>query len=760
MNSDLDKKPFTPISWPVGTRVTMTNVPWDSQYRDIVAWDDADQLEGWFQGKMQTDFFTYTSDKYSYLPYGRPVRVKVPYSTAYKYNYLYVENPEQPVDYEGEQYAGQYPGGRKLYYFILSVDYVNPQTSYLTLQFDVITSRQFQFSIESMFVTSGHVACSNRNVIGGAEENDPANLTGEMVRRYLTVPEGLDCGRDYVMANHEWYPLTDAETGKLGAIIVVSSVNLAADPGDVNNPRMNVADGQYADGIPGGCNVYAIEQNDFKAWMKEMQDKSWAAQGIVSISTFPKRLLSQGADVKLFGSGTTMYFLGETDTLENGMNKYATTGNVFNQLSNGIPALYQHYLKFYSFPYSFIEITAWNGNSVLLKPEGVRGNAIDLFVIGCAVAPFARVGVFPRNYGTAAEGNDPVPDNDFSWVGFDEKQHVGTIPAGDFLDTVLWLGDFPQFSIVNNSYLTYMASTAHTRAYQYQSAGWALDKSNAAAKLANMQANMRIDTAQANYNATLQGLQANTANRMLSSPILSEDTRFSSDSPANAAVRAVGNTPLSPLLRVSAGAALDAGFTVIAGARSNLPGWGTPTEAIGNLTGFNQFQNQQNLARYTADSNLAYANYANQGDYRNAIAGINAAVQDAQLQPPSVAGQMGGQGFNWKNGLVGFAVNYKTIGGAAARIVGAFWARYGYNVNEFMAAPSSHPWTLRDLRVMSKFSYWQVQQVYLGTSSYATEEERDAIRGILEKGVTVWADPDKIGDIDPSDNAPTFTISY
>ena len=31
---------LTPNTWPVGTEVTLMQVPWDANYRDIVIWDD------------------------------------------------------------------------------------------------------------------------------------------------------------------------------------------------------------------------------------------------------------------------------------------------------------------------------------------------------------------------------------------------------------------------------------------------------------------------------------------------------------------------------------------------------------------------------------------------------------------------------------------------------------------------------------------------------------------------------------------------
>lgn len=703
---------LTPNTWPVGTEVTLMQVPWDANYRDIVIWDDVRQRNAYLDAQAISGT-GWRSNRFSYCRPNEPISVPVPYSAAYKYNYVVVQNPMQPVDGEEQPL--------KLCYFILSTDYVAPGTTQLTLQLDVIQTYQFGVCLGNMFVERGHMGVSNAVFKYGVH-----NLQGEYLRKYLNVPEGLDIGDSYVMANHEWYPLTDASTFDIGKIIIISSADLAADPGTVDNPNLNVADGQNADGIPSGCNVYSMGLSTFKAVLNAMKEKSWVAQCIQSVSTFPARLLSAGTDVQLFGnSGIAMQFLGETDTLELPLKTYATTGNIYQQLSNGVPDGYHDLYKAYTYPYSVIELTAYNGNSVFVKPELVHGNTLALTVIGCAVAPFARIGVFPTNYGQAFEGGQPVDYNQYTWHGFDGSDHTGVIPSGDFLDSCLWLADFPQFSIVNSNYITYLASTAHTRAYQYESAGWQNAKSNAASDLA--------------YTQAMNQTALNEANRYDQGPIGKPQI-------ANYAGQAMGAIE-SGLNRLTGQPAVSSNEVTLAGAANYLA-----QRQTGNLA----FNATQDLSRQVAGQNLDYAKYAARGDYANQIAAINATVQDAALQAPSTVGQMGGQGFMWKNGIVGFAVNYKTAGGAAMRTVCDFWARYGYKIQRFYNFGNAK---MSALKVMNHFSYWKVSETYI-TCAKANEAEKDAIRGVLEKGVTVWGKPSEIGNISPVANAPLYNIEY
>jgi hypothetical protein len=53
---------------------------------------------------------------------------------------------------------------------------------------------------------------------------------------------------------------------------------------------------------------------------------------------------------------------------------------------------------------------------------------------------------------------------------------------------------------------------------------------------------------------------------------------------------------------------------------------------------------------------------------------------------------------------------------------------------------------------MSKFTYWKLTETYI-TAATIPESFKQVIRGIFEKGVTVWADPSYIGNTDLADNA-------
>lgn len=122
------------------------------------------------------------------------------------------------------------------------------------------------------------------------------------------------------------------------------------------------------------------------------------------------------------------------------------------------------------------------------------------------------------------------------------------------------------------------------------------------------------------------------------------------------------------------------------------------------------------------------------------------------MTQPSTSGQFGGDAFNLINNTYGYSLRWKFINPQAMRQIGDYWLRYGYAIHQFITIPTT-------LKVMSKFTYWKLAETYI-SQARIPESFKQTIRGIFEKGVTVWSDPDDIGNIDWSDNTPLPGVSY
>lgn len=678
---------FTPVEWPAGSQAKFFRVPWDSAYKDVVLFQN--------EAARDTYFETLTRDalelrNMTYLKPREPLMVNVPYSTAYKYNYVMVENPAEAADGEPT----------RLFYFILSASYVAPNTTALELQLDVWQSYFYGCEFGIGFLERGHWPVK---LIYDARQRGQVALSPAL-RAYGLQPEGLDIGNEYMVSYHEWKDVSNPE-GDGWRVVVTSTTNLAADWGTKESPNLETADGQKVDGLVSGCNVYSMTADNFKSFMEAIKAAPWVAKGIADITAFPSGLLSAGPDVEL--GGVAANFLGETpDETE-----WFRMDDVYDHIMAAVPERYNYLYKFCTYPYSLIEWSNYAGSPLLLKPEllnlvdsygpgGVleHSGSMPMFAKSCAANPGMRVCVYPRSYGSTSYGTQDIG---YTYATMDGEKN-GVLYAGYNTDTGVWFQGFPKFALVNDEYTNYLASSVNTRNFSYSSAGWTLAKSQAQSQMG--------------YNQTMQSLDVAQQNQNIN----------------NAAAIATG--------ALSAVSSLASGN--VGGAVGGALGTG-----IGLVSSNMQFANSQNLTASQASQNYGLAQWANQGDYEQAIASINAAVQDAALTQPSVSGQTGGDGFNLSNGLMGIDVRYKTLSPSAYSSIGDYWARYGYAFNNYvnMAGGGWHQ--------MQHFTYWRFSELYI-TRAQCAEADKDAIRGILQKGTTVWRYPGEVGAIMVSDNRP------
>lgn len=680
-------------AWPVGTELRLLNVPWDESYRDVVAWESAASRDAWFEEQQGE---TYLSNRFNYLWPNRPIAVPVPYSSAYRYNYVAVTNPAQPVDDEGPV--------RTYYYFVTAVDYLSPQASNLTVQLDVMTTYGPTVEIGRAFVERGHIAMANESCVDTNRYE------------YLTVPEGIDVGAEYLPVSRRYFDfMGDASEGAW--VIVASTASLTTDPGTTSKPNLDTAEGGWFDKFVNGCSLYAFPADRLTLFMAQISDKSWVAQCVIDMYLVPGAFIkSATSPVKLFGTGVEMYSHVLTPDMSAGGDTVATLTYTDEDMT---PAQYGDAPdKLYCYPYSVIEITSLNGNPVFLKPEFL-GRTTQFRVFGTASEPTPRFCVYPESY----QVNVFSDSRAYEVNAINGGKTSIFVPGGSGLDNALWFENFPHLTIVNNNYQLYLASNANRLSYQYQSAGWQLDRSTMSYETAYENALTGLRGEREAYDRSPLGFLANTASDMWQAPIVG-----------------------------ASGPSL-AGILGEATQHATVSGWNA-SNMVQNATGLGSFNARQGASRDVAENNRDLARSVARGDYQNRIAGIDATVQDAALKAPSVVGQATGEVALWANSMIGMMVTFKTIGGAQRRAVIDYFRRYGYAVHRWLPMGS-----VRRLLCMSRFAYWKVQESTV-TAASANESERQTIRGVFEKGVTLWDAPESIGTTDLADNQPRPGYSY
>lgn len=693
-------------TWEPGATVTLYRVPWDTNYHDVVQFDTmADRLN--YFSTLESLSIGVHSSVYCYP--GEPITIDVPYTSAFQYNYAVVSNPVRETD--------PVTPPINYYYFITGCTQDAPQPTTLTLQPDVWQQYLFDVEMGTGYYTQGHLPMVNTPCL--ATDNVPATLN-----RYFSVPEGLDNGPEFQDFFVETYSLQTDLSGvkKADYLAIVSTADLTADPGSIDNPTLKSAVGGFYNGIFSGSAVYLIDldtsASSVSQILHEMSLYSWVTQCIVSITSVPRALVQSddiGVAGHLFGASANpqlMTFHAASDGIFDLGTTGASikTGVILNQGWDGLTD-YKDLRKLWAYPYTVVELS--NGqNSVFLKPQLLPANDTPVKIMACAVAPYLEAAAIPWGYGSNNPGTFTV--SMVQTDGTATTTSSATVPFGDLLDTAVWFDQFPQWSILNNSAIVYMASTAHTRQYQYDTAS---------------------------YNQEMSTLnQARSFSNQVGYPFSPSDQAYAAQA---------ANT-----LRDLGTGAISSGAEAIAGWGRDM-GWGWTQQgtnaamglALGGIVSQVPYIGDVWRGLNTGLNDYNFETAKISGDYAQAIKAIESGVADAQLKPPSSVGNVGGQGMRYANGLTyTLFVKYKRINPAYVAKLGDYFKRWGYTVNRYIDIPN-------DLRICSPCSYWRFAEVYLECAR-ADETDKDRIRAILQQGTTVWAEPCQIGKAKPTDVQP------
>lgn len=95
-------------------------------------------------------------------------------------------------------------------------------------------------------------------------------------------------------------------------------------------------------------------------------------------------------------------------------------------------------------------------------------------------------------------------------------------------------------------------------------------------------------------------------------------------------------------------------------------------------------------------------------------------------------------------GQRGVEIRVKTQPLGAIASAGSEMLRYGYRLDQ--------SWRFTGWSVMKHFSYWKASDLWLTPQSSFAELGKDAVRGIINSGVTVWRRPEEIGTIPVTEN--------
>lgn len=697
--------------WSAGSVITMVNVPFDNTYRDIIDWNSYGHTPYQYV-KSFNDTLKVEINQMTYLAQGKPIRIPTPFTRANRYNYVMVENPGRPVNAVG--FEGYTP--HAFFYFITSIDYIAPNTTQLTLQLDVWTTYYQRIKFGRSYLERGHF---------GIVAQDSFDKYG---KEWLTQPEGLDMGSEHRVMRTYRRELANLPKGEYSVIVTATTnLNNAFGYGTTDNPKVNMAYPSGAEGLPNGVSVYVCTADQFKTGMTGLSSFPWVVQGIGSITLVPKNVINGNVGNKInVGSGSNVaqwlhLQRGEVNIM---LDLPLTQASFRDEMLSLLPVAYRELRKFCTSPYMILELTTYTGNPIEFRPESVMTKGIGLRQYSHVVPPNPSLFFTIKDYNTIWESKI---------VHITSGQAVDD--NGEMWDSVTGYTSLPTFSAVNNASLGALAGSSHTTAAQINNAKWQQQRAQRSAVASRDVANAGIAATQAGAENTMWGNSATADSQ----------SRYNN---MRATVQAVqgGMTALGGVAGLN-GQAVGAGLGQAATAGISAMINNSQAQSTANIqnqlvSGSSQISQQQQ--RTVRDTNFELAQFSANGDYEAAIASINGQRQDMQVIPPSVVGQTSGyvSAMVANNMVVDCRVRF--LSESAMRRIGDFWLRYGYLMNVWIKMPST-------LTLMSEFTYWKLAECYLEKADIP-ESFKGTIRGIFEKGVTVWRSPQRIGTVNVRNN--------
>lgn len=752
---------FSWAEWTPNTTLKLCRVPWDASYRDIVRFASRETQREWFDGLDGVQCRPATMHIF-----GAPVRIDMPFNQASNYNYLVAVNDYPELE-----------SPRAWYYFIESVEYINAHTTQLTLMLDVWQSFQHDVTFGSCYVTRGHIGVANER------------QWDDYGRTALALPEGLDTGAETVVTSQSYKALMSSKPAQPGfnsptldyGVIVVATTDLEASGGTVEKPSLKTAQGSRFENQSNGAGIYYFDTaDDFTRVMQAGSSFPWVTQGITAIYAIPKisadYVAEAGHEVtQFFGNGVVGVVKGHVYAFAGEArsdNRYDDIVSIRNFRDNfNIPDRYRNLRKLRCYPYSVVECSCLNGSNVVYRPEDIQSDDLVIRETWNYAPPSPRLNFYPVNYNAGGAATVDSPSGNGTGLPID---------GGEMLNVSFGITNFPQFMVVNNGASLAMANSSYSRAYAEQSAGWAQQKATMSAENTLSQAGLSIRTQQemtqlgvTNRNA-LNTIAANSLNQSLAIGQANTNAMTDLNISQNNAQTAWGLVSNAGSAVMSGNVASLVGGTIGGIVQNGITNTGlrasrdiandTAAANTANSVATNAAQTSQansyaqraqqiqgTSSALMAGQNYRLASRFAEGDYENTIAGINAQVQQMRMTPPTTSGAAGGDSFNLANGIMGVLIRFRTCAPSALRSVGEFMLRFGYFVQRFIIPPAS-------LQCMEKFTYWQMQECYVrGT---LPEQARLTIKGMFERGVTVWAKPEYIGVTDWADNEPLPGVSY
>lgn len=452
INTNNYRNKFDYTRWDKGTKITLVNVLWDSDYDNVVKFDSKKDCNKWFNSIDDSDSIILETN-IPLLPDGT-IKVPIPYDTCMLYNYLYIDVPmmpnfDNPVDYENKR---EY---KRWYFFINDVETIAANTTALNISLDVWTNFIYDTDINYMMLEQGHapVAFSDTDTY----LKNPINNN-----KYLLAPD-VNFDNSSIVKDSKFIPFGNGEKYVCFACTVNKEQIVNGSFGTVKAgskfAKPTYSDTSYWYGKQLQVNNYSFgngrNYSDLKtpvSMHNSVDNMTLNGTNVFAVKASDKTFLSDIAkNIPTFLRSIKAVFIVDENMITLG-DKFTfckhdmySCSNVRKNLGNynltkdmfGFDEKEQRFAKLFTYPYSYIEFSDNNGKDIEIHIEDTGSIGINMLtniafpVLDC------------RMFLTGING---VGSNKYSWKRLDGSESDESIDYGDWGKYTIKLG-IPTYAI-------------------------------------------------------------------------------------------------------------------------------------------------------------------------------------------------------------------------------------------------------------------------------------------------------------------------
>lgn len=333
------------MSTPQSKICICSGVRLNSDYIHSIYFPTKAKQSEYFDGKVD-----YTFSSYTYLRKSWDIKIEATMEQARLWNYLFFTN-----------------NGKRWYYFINNIEYVNDTTVKLTVEIDVIQSYLFDSDthLSECFIERQHV---KDDTIG-------SNL----------IDENLELG-EFITDSQDQITLDEL------CVLVMSTINPDRTTEETTYGRL----GDNYHGVYSGVGVYAVPKERYSEWSVKLNklDNWGKSEAIISMWMYPKELVKL-REGYTWTDDSVCKEVQSVETLEEITTQPDLVGD-YNPDNN----------KLHTYPYKFMVASNNMGGSAVYKYEFFTDSENPAFHIRGAISPDAKVFMFPRYYKGIANNYD------------------------------------------------------------------------------------------------------------------------------------------------------------------------------------------------------------------------------------------------------------------------------------------------------------------------------------------------------------------